>query len=59
MHHSWLLMGLRSISAMADVSIDNLSDEGLTRLWEGVMEEVAKEYRKVLTHKPKSFTAIK
>ena len=29
---------------MADVSIDNLSDEGLTRLWEGVMEEVAKEY---------------
>lgn len=27
-----------------DVSIDNLTDEGLVRLWEGVMEQAAKDY---------------
>ena len=29
---------------MVDISIDNLSDEGLVRLWEAVMEQVAKDY---------------
>lgn len=27
-----------------DISLDTLSDEGLVRIWEGVMEQVAKDY---------------
>jgi hypothetical protein len=27
-----------------DISLDTLSDEGLVRIWEAVMEQVAKDY---------------